>query len=325
MKMKKMKNLKKMLFACMLIIVVSCSKDDDTSSNRIETHPNGILKLTTLPETIIESSFTVDTGSTTSVLNISLEDINDNNFFQLNAGNKKVAISVDDEFNPNGEIVWLIIGADTYQGQNFIVEERDTSLHFTGQVTNINNENDIKSLSVVLQESQLGGGTSSYTVTGENAFLAGDLGTYTYNQILEINSTYPEVKTIVLGFISGSLNDDINVETGRLIRLAGYGTHLKSDSEIYSGGVDLFCSGSIRTREAGSIIGVHSWCCHEGLTAAELPTDSPAHNSQLAYFSEMLGTTNGPAFYFFTINAAPFDGEHLMTESEISQYQLITE
>ena len=63
------------------------------------------------------------------------------------------------------------------------------------------------------------------------------------NQILEINADYPSVETIVLGSIDGSVNDDVNVETGRLIREAGYTAHLKSDSEIYSGGVDLFCSG----------------------------------------------------------------------------------
>lgn len=317
--MKTMKNLRlvNFLFLAFALIAISCSKDDDGNGN-------SIVKLTASPKTVGASTVMVDTDPVRTVLNISFTQLNEINFIVLNVGGDEVYISADDDFIPTGNKALLKIDSNTYEGQDLTATPIEGGVSFSGQVTHITDSNDTKDLVVSVQESQVGGGSSVYTVAGENAFLSGVLGTYTYNQILEINSDYPNVKTIVLGTIDGSVNDDINVETGRLIRMAGYRTHLKSDSDIASGGVDLFCSGKSRTREAGSIIGVHAWCCYEGQTADQLTQDSPGHDSQISYFKEMLGNTNGPAFYFFTINAAPFDGIHEMTDTEISEYQLIT-
>ena len=61
--------------------------------------------------------------------------------------------------------------------------------------------------------------------------------------------------------IRGSLDDKINMHTGRLIREHGFTTKVLSDSRIASGGVDLFCAGEKRIIEQGAEIGVHSWCC----------------------------------------------------------------
>lgn len=322
--MKAMKNLKlaNILFLVFaLIIVISCSKDDDGNGNG---NGNRIVKLTASPKTIVASTFMVDADPVRTISNISFTQLNEINFIVLNVGGDELFISADDDFIPNGKKALLKIESNTYEGQDFTATPIEGGVSFSGQVTHITDSNDTKDLVVSVQESQVGGGSSVFTVTGENAFLSGILGTYTYNQILEINSDYPNVKTIVLGAIDGSVNDDINVETGRLIRMAGYATHLKSDSDIASGGVDLFCSGKTRTREAGSKIGVHAWCCYEGKTADQLAKDSPGHDSQISYFKEMLSDTNGPAFYFFTINAASFDEIHEMTDAEIAKYQLTT-
>jgi len=321
--MKKLKFLNTLAITLLIATTtISCNKDDDAIATTSGTHPNGIKILSATAKTVVASTYTFDGNPERTVTSIDIGEFNGDNVYVLNS-NDQILISSNDDQEPDGEMVVLTLSTnEVYTGANFTVNENENSLVLTGQVSNPTNGS--KNLSITIQESQIGAGTSTYTVNGDQVLLTGTLGTYTYNQILEINANHPSVKTIVLTTIAGSLNDDVNVETGRLIRTAGYSTHLKSDSEIYSGGVDLFCSGLTRTRETGSKIGVHSWCCYEGQTADQLPENSPGHNSQLAYFREMLGSTNGPNFYFFTINAAPFDGTHLMTDAEITQYQLIT-
>ncbi|WP_299884097.1 hypothetical protein [uncultured Lacinutrix sp.] len=320
--MKNRKILKSVIAIFILVGLIGCNKNDDDNPVTDLFHPNGIKKLNSNPITVIESTYTFGETPERTVNTIEMSNLDGDDVIILNS-NEQIILSTNDDNLPDGETIILIVNStELYTGSNFTVNENNNSITLSGQVTNTSS--DIKSLSITLQESHFGAGNSSYTINENQALLSGTLGTYTFNQILEINSNYPEVNTFVLTTIEGSVNDDVNVETGRLIRNAGYSTHLKANSEIYSGGVDLFCSGKIRTREAGSKIGVHSWCCYEGQTADQLPQNSPGHNSQLAYFKEMLGTTNGPNFYFFTINAAPFNGIHLMTDTELEQYQLIT-
>jgi len=320
-KMKKMKFLTSWIITLVIITTISC-KNDDNSNVISQFHPNGIKILTASTINVTASTYKFGDNPLKTVNSLDIEEINNVNHIILNA-DELLAVSVDDDFTPNGEsVIFVLNETDVYEGVNFGVSEDGEAIVLTGQVTNVTN--DTKNLVITLQESQFGAGNSEYTIQGDQAFLSGTLGTYTYNQIININTNNPDVKTIVLGIIEGSLNDEVNVETGRLIREAGYATHLKSDSEIYSGGVDLFCSGITRSREVGAIIGVHSWCCYEGLTADQLPQSSPGHDSQLAYFRDVLGDVNGPNFYFFTINAAPFDGIHNMTNTEINQYQLLT-
>ena len=107
----------------------------------------------------------------------------------------------------------------------------------------------------------IGAGDSSLVIEDGKAYLSGILGTKTYRQIQNLIKNNPEVKTIVFTEIEGSVNDAINMHTGRLIRKHGYTTRLLADSDIASGGVDLFCAGKERIVERGAMIGVHSWCC----------------------------------------------------------------
>ncbi|MES9906888.1 MAG: hypothetical protein ABW150_00085 [Candidatus Thiodiazotropha sp.] len=196
----------------------------------------------------------------------------------------------------------------------------------------------IKDIHMKLTQSMITGGTSQVEIDGERAYLdtefqlgenlrlSGGLGTRAYNQIFDLVSDHPEVTTIVEGTISGSIHDDINMQTGRLIRKSGLSTHLTSTSDIASGAVDLFCSGNQRTMEEGAMFGVHSWSDSEnGIEAADLPADSPLHNAQITYFNEMLGEPIGKDFYFFTIYAAPADDIYLMSRAEIESFGIITE
>ena len=196
-----------------------------------------------------------------------------------------------------------------------------------------------KNISLRLTQSMLSGGTSNLEIVGDKAYLntdyslgdgvyiSGGLGTRAYNQIFDLIQNNPEVKTIVEQKVSGSIHDDINMQTGRLIRNAKLSTHLESTSDIASGGVDLFCSGFNRTMKTGAKLGVHSWSGEddngEKVEAGELPVDSPLHTNQINYFTEMLGDEIGKDFYFYTINIASADNIHYMSEDDISDYSIL--
>lgn len=168
----------------------------------------------------------------------------------------------------------------------------------------------------------LGAGSSTFELRGEVAALNGELGSGTYHQVEYLIAQHPEVTTLVFEEVPGSMNDEVNVETGRLIRAAGYTTVLPADGMIASGGVDLFCAGVQRVIEGGRI-GVHSWDePGSGIVANDLPRDHPAHRSQVRYFREMLA--NGEEFYFYTLSAAPAAGIHWMSAEEIVRWGLAT-
>lgn len=190
----------------------------------------------------------------------------------------------------------------------------------------LQNENSKKTYQIDFQtnEAIMGAGTSTVEVKNNEIHINGELGTRTYHQLKTAIAEHPNAKMVVLGQINGSLNDEVNMHTGRILREAGLSTKVLKDSEIASGGVDLFCAGKERIVEKGAKIGIHSWCCLNDLTAAEIPKDHPAHQYQIAYFTMCLGEEIGPDFYFHTLAAAPFDGVHWMTDVEIQEWTVST-
>lgn len=183
---------------------------------------------------------------------------------------------------------------------------------------------DSKKFNIRINETLITAGNSVLEIKGDEAWLSGELGTVTYAQIRNLAENHPQIKTIVMKQIKGSLNDMINMHTGRLIRKHGFTTKVLSDSNIASGGVDLFCAGKERIVEQGAMIGVHSWCCvdvgEDEFTAIDVPEKHPAHRPQLDYFTSMLGKDIGPKFYFYTLNAAAFEDVHYMTDEEIHDW-----
>ncbi len=200
----------------------------------------------------------------------------------------------------------------------------DLNFKITGNLTATKSDKIIP-IAVQISEAITGAGSSTIEIKGNEAYLNGDLGTRTYAQLKEVIDNHPNVKTIVLGDISGSVNDAVNMHTGRILRAAGLTTKVLKNSSIASGGVDLFCAGTKRIVEKGAKIGIHSWCCLGDLTAADVPQDHPAHQYQLAYFTMCLGEKMGPNFYFHTLTAAPFDGIHWMSDADIQKWKVATE
>ncbi|QTE24311.1 hypothetical protein [Polaribacter cellanae] len=169
-----------------------------------------------------------------------------------------------------------------------------------------------------------GVGNTTLKVKGNEVYLNGILGSISYTQFKDLIKNHPEVKTIVLEKVPGSINDDVNMQTGRLIKNAGFTTKVLANSQISSGGVDLFCAGRKRVVTKGAKIGVHSWS-GGSYTAADLPKDSSEHQAQINYFNEVLGAPLGKEFYFYTIEAAPFKGVHWMSIEEINKWQIATQ
>lgn len=203
------------------------------------------------------------------------------------------------------------------------LQESGDDFMYTGRLKDTANDAEVD-VSVVLNESLVSGGNSNITVSGADATISGGMGTGTYVQVRDMITTSPGVTRLILQESEGSSNDAINVHTGRLIRAANLATYVPADGDINSGAVDLFSAGVVRTVEPGGILGVHSWCCEDGVTADKLPKSDPAHGTQLTYFREMLPET-GEDFYFFTLEAAPFDGIHPMTREEMTQFGIVSQ
>ncbi len=133
-------------------------------------------------------------------------------------------------------------------GSNIKIEEQDNNYIYSGSVINAANQN-MFSVRLVFNESLLEGGSSTVKVVDNKALINGTLGTNTYIQITDLTQNHPEVKTLVLQQIDGSINDAINMHTGRLVRNAQLTTLIPADGDVYSGGVDLFAAGFERKYE----------------------------------------------------------------------------
>lgn len=162
---------------------------------------------------------------------------------------------------------------------------------------------------------------TEFTVQGDVVILNGEITSDTLDQFEDVMDDNPQITTLREGVVSGSCDDETMIALSYLVRDMGLDTELLSDSEVYSGGTDLFLAGVNRRMEQGAIIGVHSWS--DGTNdAIDFPRASPEHEMNRRYIEDMLGDD---AFYWFTIEAAPAAGMHNMTAAEIEKYGLLTE
>ena len=162
--------------------------------------------------------------------------------------------------------------------------------------------------------------TTEYRAEGDTLYMSGEINSKSLDQFEAVYAQNPGITRIVELQIAGSNDDETMIKLAYRVRELGLNIHLQSDSEIYSGGVDLFLAGVERTMEKGAVIGVHSWS--DGIKdAADYPRSSPEHEENRAYIEKMLGQDD---FYWFTIYAAPAGDIHVMSASEIAQYGLLT-
>lgn len=165
---------------------------------------------------------------------------------------------------------------------------------------------------------------STFRIDNEKAYMNGTISSDTVRQVKKLISDYPNVKTIIMENIDGSIDDESNLIASRLVREAKYDTIVPENGHIASGGTDFFCAGIKRTAFETSKIGVHSWAGDGVENAALLPKDDPSHKPYIDYYREM-SMPDPEGFYFFTVNAAKADGMHYMSIDELKKYGLVTE
>tara|TARA_R110002074_G_scaffold8175_16_gene34220 strand:+ start:1728 stop:2300 length:573 start_codon:yes stop_codon:yes gene_type:complete len=157
-------------------------------------------------------------------------------------------------------------------------------------------------------------------VRGDQLVLSGTITSRTPSNFARILTENPQIRTLVQTQVDGSIDGEATIAMGYRVRALGLGTHLRSDSIVDSGGVDLFLAGRQRTMARGANIGVHSWRngYREG---SSYPPNASEHDMTRRYIADMLGSD---AFYWFTLQAAPSDGIHEMTAAEIAHFGLLT-
>jgi len=161
----------------------------------------------------------------------------------------------------------------------------------------------------------------SFEIKGDKAIMRGTIGVSTPYRVMELVFFHPEVKTIVMTDVPGSVDDDSSLRASRMVRAHGLNTHVPSDGEVASGGTDFFQAGVQRTCGKGALFGVHSWS-EFGAEGTDYPRNSEEHKMYLDYCDEM-GIPQ--SFYWYTLEVAPATDIHYMSEEELVKYGLLTE
>jgi hypothetical protein len=165
-----------------------------------------------------------------------------------------------------------------------------------------------------------------FEIEGDTAFMYGVIDHTTPGIVQALVDEHPEVMRIVMVDVPGSDDDPANLEASRLVREHGLTTVVPSNGVIASGGVDFFTAGKVRVVESCGKLGVHSWD-EDGpdggiILGNEVPRDHENHAMFLDFYREM-GIPED--FYWFTLEAAPPQRIHWMSDEEIVLYGLVTE
>ena len=157
-------------------------------------------------------------------------------------------------------------------------------------------------------------------VRGDLLFARGVVNGDSQREAVTLLSGSPSVRTLVLTWVPGSVDDEANLALGRTVRHAAMTTYLPRGALAASGGTDLLLAGVRRIVEYGAQVGVHSWAFGP-VNGDELPRDDPQHRFYLDYYREM---DIPEAFYWFTLQAAAPDSIHWMSEDEMALYGVYT-
>jgi len=155
----------------------------------------------------------------------------------------------------------------------------------------------------------------------DTVYMNGVIGSDTLAVMQTLFSKHPQIKTIIMQNVPGSMDDDINLLASMEIRNRGINTHIPSDGMVASGGSDMFLAGVKRTIAPGARIGVHSWSDGSGKAALDYPRDNQAHVIYLDYYNAIGITTD---FYWYTLEAATAENIHWMTAEEMVLYGVLT-
>ena len=157
--------------------------------------------------------------------------------------------------------------------------------------------------------------------SSDTVYMNGVIGSNTLAVMQTLFNTYPQIQTIVMQDVPGSMDDEINLLASMEIRDRGINTHIPADGMVASGGTDMFLAGVKRTIAPGAKIGVHSWDDGSGKAALDYPREHQAHVIYLDYYNAIGITTD---FYWYTLEAAQAESIHWMTAEEMVLYGVLT-
>ncbi|MFT2111251.1 alpha/beta hydrolase [Marinomonas sp. 2405UD68-3] len=161
----------------------------------------------------------------------------------------------------------------------------------------------------------------SFIIQGNIAYLSGVLGANSSRELKEMIQQYPNVSTLALVDIRGSLDQQETIKTARLIRRLELDTMIVRTGFVVSGGVDLFLGGVDRTIESGAGVGIHSWFDTMGVNPQELNLSDPIHAAYVNFYLEM-GIPE--RFYWFSLTASPPERVYFLSPEEIYDFSLVT-
>ncbi len=161
---------------------------------------------------------------------------------------------------------------------------------------------------------------AEFKIVGNTAVMNGVICADTPAKVLRLIHEHPSVRTIEMENVPGSIDDEANLRAAGYVRKFGLATVLKADGSVASGGTDFFLAGKTRSYEPGAEFGIHSWG-GPGYQGKDVPRDDPQHQLYLEYYEEM----GIPAtFYWRTLEAAPANDIHIMTEKELATFKFQT-
>jgi len=160
------------------------------------------------------------------------------------------------------------------------------------------------------------------SVEGNSLYMDGLINSKTPDQFKAVFSENPNIDTLIMKTVEGSVDDEANLEVAEWISKKNLVFVLESESMIASGGTDFFLAGKTRIIKDGAKVGVHSWA-GENKVATDFPKGDKAHQAYIDYYIAV-GWTQEKAekFYYFTIEAAPADDIYWMTAKELKDYQI---
>jgi len=163
--------------------------------------------------------------------------------------------------------------------------------------------------------------TMSHFEVDENRLeMTGAINKRSPQQLRDVLDENPQIETVVIAHVEGSIDDNSTYEMARLIRSRQLATEVPSGGLAESGGVHLFIAGVRRSLGPGAQLGVHEWRNFTN-AASDYPPDDPIHEPDRAFVEEMLGSDD---FYWFTIQAATWKQMHHLTNAEIERFGLVT-
>ena len=164
---------------------------------------------------------------------------------------------------------------------------------------------------------------ATFEVNGVELIMEGVIDGSTPGRLKRVLDDNPDLEWIVLDYVPGSADDEANLRAARMVRDRGLNTLVPSYAMIASGGTDFFLAGVERVVENGACIGVHSWSGGDvEAEPVDLPRNHPEHQKYLDFYRAVGIDTD---FYWYTLQAAPAEGMHWMSESEMRSYAVGTD